>query len=324
MSEPEVSAETSADLSIEDELTKAFGPETAAEADSPPASAAQPASSAAPVSDSQPGTSSAPEAPQHWSAADRSLFAKAPPEVQQRWIAREGELQRGYDAKFQEIAGFRREREQLDELLNPYARDLELRGVSRTQFLQSLVGGHKFLQENPREALLWLAQAYGVDPQQLTQPQEVADPRYTKITQELSEVRNQFQGWTQQQHQAQHAEKLSRVQTFAESKGEDGQPAHPFFDEVSSDILALMKATPGMDLQVAYNKALRMNDEVWEKVQAQKSLSTQAAKDRERKATVDKARRAAVGNEAGSTTGTAKAKTLEQELRDGFAGWSPD
>lgn len=321
MSEPEVGAETSTDLSIEDELRGAFGAETPAQDASPPAGAAQPVSSAAPVSDPQTQST---EAPQHWSAADRTLFGKAPPEIQQRWIAREAELQRGYDTKFQEIAGFRREREQLEEVLAPYQRDLELRGVSRPQFIQSLVGGHRYLQENPREALLWLAQTYGVDPKSLNPTQETPDPRYAQIEQRLNQVTTQFQGWTQAQQQAQHAEKLSRVQDFAERKGEDGQPAHPYFDEVSEDILRLMKATPGLDLEVAYHKALRMNDEVWEKLQASKALMTQADKDRERKAAVDKARRAAVGTETGQANGTAKPKSLEQELRDGFSGWSSE
>jgi hypothetical protein len=324
MSEPEVGAETSADLSIEDELTQAFGAETSAGGESPTAGAAQSGSSPAPVSGSQSSPSGGLEAPKHWSEADRGLFGKAPPEIQKRWIDREAELQRGYDAKFQEIANFRREREQLDELLGPYARDLELNGISRTQFLQSLIGGHKYLQESPREALLWLAQAYGVDPKSLLQSQEGTDPRYAKISEELNQVRNQFQGFMTQAQQAAHAEKLSRVQGFAEAKGEDGKPAHPYFDEVSEDILRLMRATPGLDLEVAYNKALRMNDEVWEKLQAERALNAQSAKDRERKQTIDKARRAAAGNETGQATGTTRPKTLEQDLREGFANWNPD
>jgi len=324
MSEAEVSPETAADLSIEDELTQAFGPETAAEPESPPASAAQPASSAAPVGDSQSQAATAAVAPQHWSEADKSLFSKAPLEIQQRWITREAELQRGYDAKFQEVAGFRREREQYDQILGPFKRDLELRGLSAPQFIQSLVGGHKYLQESPREALLWLAQTYGVDPKTLAQPQEGVDPKFAQLEQRLNQVTGQFESFTTRAQQAAHEENLNRVSSFAEQKGADGQPAHPFFDEVAGDILALMKATPGLALETAYTKAVRMNDAVYERVQLQRTQATQTATDAAKKAAVDKARRAAVPNGTGTANGTTKPKSLEQDLRDGFANWAPD
>jgi hypothetical protein len=324
MSDPEVSPETAADLSIEDELTQAFGAETPADAESPPASAAQTASSAAPVGDSQSQAATTAVAPQHWSEADKSLFSKAPPEIQQRWIAREAELQRGYDAKFQEVAGFRREREQYDQLLSPFKRDLELRGLSPVQFMSSLIGGHKYLQESPREALLWLAQTYGVDPKTLVQPQEGVDPKYAQLEQRLNQVTGQFEGYTQAQQAAAHAEKLNRVTSFADEKGADGQPAHPFFDEVAGDILALMKATPGLALETAYTKAVRMNDAVFEKVQLSRTQATQAAQDAAKKAAVDKARRAAAPNGTGTANGATRPKSLEQDLRDGFANWAPD
>lgn len=324
MSEPEVGLETAADLSIEDELTQAFGAETPAEPESQPAGAAQSPSSQVPVGDSQSQAAIAAVAPHHWSEADKLLFSKASPEIQQRWIARDAELQRGYDAKFQEVAGFRRERDQYDQILNPFKRDLELRGISAPQFIQSLVGGHKYLQESPREALLWLAQTYGVDPKLLAQPQEGVDPKYAQLEQRLNQVTGQFESYTTQAQQAAHAEKLNRVTTFADEKGADGQPAHPFFDEVAGDILALMKATPGMALDTAYTKAVRMNDAVYERVQLQRTQTTQAAKDQAAKATVDKARRAAAPNGTSQTNGATKPKSLEQDLRDGFANWAAE
>lgn len=324
MSEPEVGLETAADLSIEDELSQAFGPETAASDLGTPANAAQPASSAAPVSDSQSQPVTTPGAPQHWSEADKALFSKAPPEIQQRWIARETELQRGYDAKFQEVAGFRREREQYEQILSPFKRDLELRGLSPVQFIQSLTGVHKWLQESPREAMSWICEAYKVDPKILLQPQEGVDPRYAQLEQRLNQVTGQFESYTTQAQQAAQAERLSRVQSFAEAKDAQGQLEHPFFDEVSADIVALMKATPGLDLKTAYTKAIRMNDAVYEKVQLQRTQATQAAKDLAAKAAVDKARRAAAPNGTSQANGATRPKTLEQDLRDGFRDWAPD
>lgn len=322
MSEPEVGAETSADLSLHDELTAAFDAETPGEDSGTTVSAAQGAPSSPPVSGEQNAAGSPLEAPKHWAEADRSLFSKAPREIQQRWIARESEIQKGFDAKSQEFAGFKREREQLGELFSPYERDLELRGMSRTQFVGSLLGAHKFLQDSPREALLWLAGEYGVDPKTLIESQEVADPRFAALTKELTTVKSQFQGLVTESQTREHAEKVSRVESFAGAKGDDGKPLHPYFDECSDDILRLMKATPGMDLETAYNKAIRMNDEVWEKLQADKTLATSKNRDRQRIAEVDKAKRAAIGHESSSVTGSAKPKSLAEELEVGFANWS--
>jgi len=277
--DPETGAETSADLSIHDELSQAFGAETPADDPGTTASAAQ----APPASGEPNATEVALEAPKHWNEADKTLFSKAPREVQQRWIGRETEQQKGLDAKFQEIAGFRREREQIDELFAPLARDLELQGVSRIQFMQSLVGAHKFFLEKPREAALWVLNQYGVDPKTLTE-EPAADPRLANVDQRFQKLETTFNGFVEGQQRAAQQENLSRVQQFAAAKDDKGQPAHPYFDEVSSDILALMRTNPGMTLEVAYPKAVRMNDQVWEKEQASRTLATTQKEEAERTA----------------------------------------
>jgi hypothetical protein len=317
--ELETGAETSADdLSLHDELSQAFGAETPTEPKTATASAAQPGA----ASGEPNATEVALEAPKHWNEADKALFAKAPREVQQRWIGRETEQQKGLDAKFQEIAGFRREREQLDELMSPLARDLELQGVSRMQFIQSLVGAHKYFLEKPREAALWVLNQYGVDPKSLLE-EPSADPRLAQVDQRFQKLETTFNGLVEQQQAAAHAERLSRVQNFAAAKDDKGQPLHPFFDEASGEILALMKASPGMDLETAYAKAVRMNDGVWEKMQAQKTLAATQAAEAERKAKIDKAKRASVGGKTPGTNGTAKPNSLRDELEAGFADWQP-
>ena len=316
--EPETGAETSAELSLHDELSQAFGAETPTEPKDTTASAAQPGA----ASGEPNATEVALEAPKHWNDTDKGLFAKAPREIQQRWIGRETEQQKGLDAKFQEIAGFRREREQLDELFAPLSRDLELQGVTRTQFMQSLVGAHKYFLEKPREAALWVLSQYGVDPKSLLE-EPSADPRLTHVDQRIQKLETTFQEERQQQQQAAQAQNLGRVQQFATAKDDKGQPLHPYFDEASGEILALMKATPGLDLESAYNKAVRMNDGVWEKMQAAKALEQTQKAEAERKSKIDKARRAAVGGNTSGANGVAKPNTLRDELEAGFADWQP-
>lgn len=320
MSELEDGVETSTvDNSIGDELAAAFGGETSTDANGTTAQA----TARETVSGEQNATTSlaALEPPKHWSEVDRALFSKAPREVQQRWIDRETETQRGLDTKFQEIAGFKREREQLEEMFRPYARDLELGGLSRTQFVGSLLAGHKYLQESPQEAIQWIANRYGIDLQQALSPKQDEDPRYAALEKRYQQLDGRLNGvLTQAQQQAQQAN-LSRVTSFADEKGADGKPVRPYFDEVSEDILRLMKAGE-TDLERAYAKAVRMNDAVWEKQQAAAALAKSQSSDQQRKQDISKAKRAAVGSEGPGTAGSVKPKSLGDELADQFANWS--
>jgi hypothetical protein len=90
---------------------------------------------------------------------------------------------------------------------------------------------------------------------------------------------------------------------------------HPYFDEVASDVLALMKG--GLkDLDKAYTKAVRMNDDVWQKSQAATVAAQKAATDAQRKADIDKAKRAGVTSETTTAVnGSAKPKSLQDHSR---------
>lgn len=310
---PMEGTETSAD-SIGDELSAAFGTETSVESAPPADATAQPSQAVS-------GEAEAIlEAPKHWAEGDRNLFGKSPREIQQRWLDREKEYTKGFDAKAQELAKLSREREQLDEMFSPYSRDLELRGMSRQQFMGSLIGAHKFLLENPNEAIKWVAQQYGVDFAALNE-QKPADPQFDKLSQGYQSLEKRLNGFVSAQQQAEQQQNLGKVQTFVEAKDEKGQLLHPFFDEVAEDVLAVMK-TGVRDIDAAYAKAVRMNDAVFEKVQAQKAVSTQAAAKAKQQAEIDKAKRAGVTSQAReATNGATRPSTLKDDLEAGFASW---
>lgn len=316
MSTPELGAETSTERSLEDDLSRAF--------DASENSSGEDKGTTAEATAHHEGVSgepnASPEAPKHWSEGDKTLFAGLPPAAKQRWIDREAEQQRGVDAKFQEIAGFRREREQWDEMFKPYARDLELQGISSTQFLSRLLAGHKYLLDSPKEAVLWLANQYGVDPKTLFESRE-SNPHLDKLNQGFQSLEQKVNGFMTAQQQAEHRAALNRVETFAQAKDDKGQLLHPYFNDVAEDVLALMKG--GLkDLDKAYAKAVRMNDDVWQKSQAATEAAKKAAADAQRKADIDKAKRAGVTSETTTAVnGSAKPKSLQDTLEEKFANW---
>lgn len=308
MSEPD-SPETTAIDSLDDDLAAAFeGAETPAPDDTAPADASAQAKSPA-------SGEAVLEPPKHWSDADKAIYGKLTPEAQSRWIAREKEIQKGLDEKFQEIAGFRRERERIDEVFKPYARELELHGIDRTQLIQSLLSGFAYLRESPNDAVKWLAQQYGADLAKIVSPPEQppADPQVRSLQQNFQHLNSQFQGIISHQQAQAQKEQYSRVSSFAESKGPDGKPLHPYFDEVSGDIITVLNGGE-KDLEKAYAKAVRMNDAVFAKVQAEAELAKKQQEEAQRKERVAKAKRAAVGGEGTSANGVAKRRSIEEEL----------
>lgn len=308
MSDPTEGTETS---TLEDSLSAAFDGATPSD-DSASQQATAPGSPAS-------GELKPLEPPKHWSEADRTLFGSAPRNIQERWVSREQEIARGLDAKFQEVAGFRKEREDYDRLLSPYKRDLELQGVQPTQFLGALLGWHKYLQDNPREGLQRLAQAYGIDPKSLTEAVQ-DNPQIAKVLGELNQVKTEFGAFRNEAQQRENQANLSRVEAFADAKGADGKLMHPYFDEVADDIRDLMHAQRSRgqapDLEACYMRAIRMNEKVFEKVQ----MDARAKKDADTKASVDKAKRAAVTNGSGQSQGSTRKLTLEEELAARFDG----
>lgn len=316
--EEDTGAETSTDIGSQ--LAAAFDGATSTE----PSSTTAPASARETVSGEQNASTAQAvvlEAPKHWSDADKALFGTAPPDIRKRWIDREAESARSYDAKYQELASFRREREALDELFKPFSRDLQLAGIDRTAMVRSFLGVHQLLQEDPRQAIQWILQNYQIDPSVLNAQEEQTDPRFAKLEQRFQQFEGKLTGFMSAQQQQEHQGNLSRVQTFAEAKGDDGKLLHPYFDEVATDIVQLMKAGE-KDLEKAYTKAVRLNDSIFEKMQTEKTLGTSKDRDRERLAEISKAKRAAVGNEGPQPKGPAKPRSLDEDLRSGFAEWS--
>lgn len=258
-------------------------------------------------------------APTHWADADKALFGKAPRDIQKRWLDREGEFSKGLNAKAQEAAQLRREWESIERAFQPFERDLGLRGVTRQQFLGQLINVHKWLVEDPAAAMQWISQQYEVDLSALNKAPQNVDPVVQSLQSKTQQLERYLQQQEQQRATQEHAANLSRVTSFAEAKDANGKPLHPHFDDVAAEIVALMKAGE-RDLETAYKKAVRMNDEIWQKVQSEQLLQTQQKQQAEQKQRLDRAKRASVGTEGQNVQGSAPKKTLRDELSDAFSG----
>lgn len=263
------------------------------EAEAPPApkpAAATPtapevaAAQTAPVE--PPGTT-----PAHWSAEDKAWVAGLPKEHQASVIDRFKKIEAGFTPKLQRAAALEKDYGELDPIFAPYQQSMQQQGWTKPSLIKAWAEVEVALTKDPYEQIRKIAQHYKVDlnklagnapqqqqPAQLQQDPtlvgaaaEIANhPHIQSLMQELQALKGQVTGMTAaEQRRAQVAQEaatqrtLSEIQSFAEARGADGQPSHPHFNEVMTDMLAYAQAirtaggTPA--LQDLYDKAVWAN-----------------------------------------------------------------
>ena len=194
-----------------------------------------------------------------------------------------------------------------ENAIAPYAQDLQRRGIQPTQYIENLVRAEQILSnagyDQKVQVFQKLAADYGI---QLNGNGQVTqlDP-YTQqlmnqlnmVNQEVSSIKGRF---AQEENQRLMGE-IERVRSNVEQ--------FPHFDVVREEMAQLLELGKAQDLETAYKKAVRMNDDVWE-LEQERLLST--AKQSSIKAQqVAKAKAAAVSPK--STTPSGKVSNPEDK-----------
>ena len=149
-----------------------------------------------------------------------------------------------------------------ENAIAPYAQDLQRRGIQPTQYIENLVRAEQILSnagyDQKVQVFQKLAADYGI---QLNGNGQVTqlDP-YTQqlmnqlnmVNQEVSSIKGRF---AQEENQRLMGE-IERVRSNVEQ--------FPHFDVVREEMAQLLELGKAQDLETAYKKAVRMNDDVWE------------------------------------------------------------
>jgi len=277
--------------------------------------------------------------PDHWSAEDRAVFAKLPPDAQSMLQRRYSEMEADYTRKSQANASAVQAVNQLAPIFQDpdISRSLNEWNMNPIAAVQQWASFHKrAVSADPRERgalLIDLASQMGFDPAKVfatnSQPEPQLPPgvkddpavrylanQYGKTASELQAIRNEVQGIraAEQQKYEQESLKVARqgIDQFADMKGQDGKPLRPDFDEHLPYILELYKADPNRDLAEAYDTARRMNPKTFESMVAAERARVHSQQ------SVSKAQAANRGNLRGMTSPVNKptAKTGNGTLRD--------
>ena len=202
--------------------------------------------------------------PSSWKKEYEEHWSKFDPNVQDYILQREADYAKGvstYKSQWDSAAP-------IVEAINQFMPDLERHNINPAQWINNLGLAHKTLAEGSAEQKLQmfakLATDYGVPLQALTGQQ--ADPQFSQLAQELSQLKNQWGQFQTQQQQMEQAQLRNEIDTFKEGA--------EFFDDVRDTMAQLLESGLARNLQEAYDKAIRFNDDIWQKYQAKQAPAT--------------------------------------------------
>ena len=205
---------------------------------------------------------------------DKAEFAKFAEYANQR----EAEYKKGVSAYKNEADNAR----QLTDAIGQFAPELQAQGIHPVAWINNLGRAHMILSKAPYEQKVQmfnrLAQDYGIQLNQdsLQMPEQAyADPYQQQLMQQLQATQQQVQHLSairEQEENARLNQEISRVSSDRER--------FPHFEMVREDMAQLLERGLAQDLESAYAKAVRMNDEAYrlEQDKLLKSVNTQASK----------------------------------------------
>lgn len=209
-------------------------------------------------------------APVSWSADAKQAWASIPPAVQQAVLKREQEASNGIRQYSEKTARY-------EQALAPIAQEATRRGMSPDDAIKRLIDGNAFLETQPAQAILWLAQKNGIDLAELASnppaPQQQArpDPVYAQVSQTVESLQQRVQ-------QFEFNNNLTVAQQFAASK--------PHYADVEEQLPEFIKELKMLDpsltglplLEKAYDRAIWLNPDVRAKITASERAEVEKAK----------------------------------------------
>ncbi len=265
--------------------------------------------------------------PEHWSAEDRQMFEKMPPEAKAFLLRRHNDMEAEFTRKSQANAGAVQAVQALQPVFSDpdIARSMQENGLQPIQAIYDWARLHKgAVSADPKvkAAVLYeIAERMGFDPAKVfassRQPATPLTPelqqnpaiRYVtdlhgKTNSDLQALRAEIQAFkaneTARMEQEAVSHTRSAIDAFADEKGQDGRPLRPYFDRVMPHMLEMFKANPQRDLREAYETACWMDPSVRQELMRGETQRVQQQYSNE------KARQAVKGNLRGITSPVSK------------------
>ena len=191
---------------------------------------------------------------------------------------REAEYKRGVSAYKAEADNAR----QLTQAIGPFIPELQAQNIHPVAWINNLGRAHMALTKAPYQEKVQmfhrLASEYGIqlNTDSLQMPEQAyVDPYQQQLMQQLQATQQQVQQLSAIRDQEENARLTSEISRVSGDKGR-----FPHFEMVREDMAQLLERGLANDLETAYAKAVRMNDEAYKLEQDKllKSAGNQASK----------------------------------------------
>lgn len=225
--------------------------------------------------------------PSTWKKDYHEHFQKLDPTLADYILERESQYANGVSTYKQEVDRYK----PLDEAVQPFMEELRAHNLQPAQWIRQIGEVHqRLVRGNPEQkiqTLQWLANNYGVSLNaiQTGQPDQIMT-HLSPLQEELRAVKSELTTWKQQQEEQQMTAYQRELQEFAAK--------HEHYEAVRETMAGLLQSGVAKDLQSAYDKSIRLNDDVWksEQLRLQNAQAEQARQEAAEK--VKKARSNAV------------------------------
>jgi hypothetical protein len=210
--------------------------------------------------------------PSSWKKDYHDAWESVDPKVREYIWQREDETRAGIEP-LKTKAQFA---EQMQKAAEPYMQTIQQLGVDLPTAISGLMDAdHNLRYGNPQQKRAYLnqlAQQYGVNlgDAEGFQQEYPADPYVSQLQSELYSIKNELVGWKQQQEAAKNESLQAEIEEFS-SKAE-------FFEDAKPTMITLLQSGVASTLQDAYEKALRLDNDLFERVQQSQQAAAEAAK----------------------------------------------
>lgn len=242
-----------------------------------------------------------------WKKPAQEALRALPPETQQYIVEREQQFHKGIQ-QYKEDAQKGRS---LGNAIAPHLEYLQQLQVAPEVAISKLIAVEKTLRtsdpQTKAKEFVRLAHDYGIDLNSLTNVQ--FDPYHHNLEQRLAQQQAALEQITQSRQMAEQAQLGQTIEQFAQT--------HEHFDEVRETMADLLDKGFASDLNDAYAKAVRLNDDVFSRVNQPAQVNPiQRANE------AAKAAKASAVSVKGSPTGVTRSpepKTTEDAVRHAMA-----
>lgn len=241
------------------------------------------------------------EPPARMKPEDQRLFHALPRQAREMIASYSKEKDDRINRATQENAKIKKQYEGLEKVIAPRRAQFQRDNQTPEQVFHTLLELSDYAQKNPRDFIAWFAKENRLEPGEAAAPQQQrwVDPEMKKRDDEIAQLKQQLMGITGRFSQIDQSAHHTRVQqvngyldSFREAKDKDGQPTHPYFDEVEQDMALLLEHGRAPGLEEAYDMAVNANPSTRERVLRKRMDAERKEREREARAHADRARRA--------------------------------